>query len=116
MRSVVLTIVLLSALGGCHRRAADGDATVAVRQFFHFAEAGDCARLQPLMAKPDECENVVRQFAETKAHLVSIDESKVDGRDPKARLVYTTVAFGKRDDHKWILRAAQNDAGWKLRL
>ena len=79
--SIVITLLL--AAGACHRAGAVNPeaSKQAIKEFFQFAEAGDCARLQPLMAKPEECENIVRQFNETKTHLVSIDEAKVDGRN-----------------------------------
>lgn len=116
MRSSI-AITLLLAAGACHRAGAvDPEASKqAIKDYFQFAEAGDCARLQPLMAKPEECENTVRMFAETKTHLISIDEAKVDGRDRGAVLVYTTVVFGKKDNHKWIMRAARVGDGWKVR-
>jgi hypothetical protein len=113
----LFAIVVVSALGACHPRAPEPEATrEAVQRFFRFAEAGDCAGLQPLMASPDECENIVRQFRETHTHLVSIDGFKPDGRDAAVMLVYTTVAFGKGENHKWILRARRDGDAWKVRL
>jgi hypothetical protein len=117
----LIAISLLALVGACHRGGSGGgggfdDTRRAVQQYFQFAEAGDCARLQPLMAKPEECENIVRQFNETKTHLVSIDDAKVDGRDASVVLVYTTVVFGKKDNHKWIVRAAHVGDAWKVRL
>jgi hypothetical protein len=114
----LIAISLLTLVGACHR-GAGGDAASArraVEQFYGYAEAGDCARLQPLMAKPDECENIVRQFVESKTHLVSIDGAEADGRDRAAMLVYTTVKFGKKENHKWVVRAAHVGEGWKVRL
>lgn len=114
--SIAISLVLVA--GACHRAGAvDPEASkAAVQQFFQYAEAGDCARLQPLMAKPDECENIVRQFTETKTHLISIDDAKIDGRDRAAALVYTTVVFGKKENHKWIVRASHVGDAWKVRL
>ena len=114
----LIAISLLALVGACHRGSgADADsARHAVQQFYQYAEAGDCARLQPLMAKPDECENIVRQFVESKTHLLSIDGAEPDGRDRSAMLVYTTVKFGKKENHKWLVRAAHAGDGWKVRL
>src|SRR5262245_47594606 len=106
MRPFAIAIALVAAAAGCHRTPGDGASVRAsVQRFFEAVEAGDCARLQPLLQQPDECENIVRQFQETKTHLVSIDRQQPDGRDAATLMVYTTVAFGKMNDHKWIVRA-----------
>jgi hypothetical protein len=114
----LIAISILALVGACHRGGDAGSFDAprrVVQEFYQFAEAGDCARLQPLMAKPDECENIVRQFVESKTHLVSIDDAKRDGRGD-AVLVYTTVAFGKKENHKWVVRATRAGDSWKVRL
>ena len=115
---LLFVVLLVPALAACHHGGApSADATrEVVRHYFQWAEAGDCAQLQRIMSVPDDCENIVRQFRETKTHLVSIDEITPDGRDAAAMLVHTTVAFGKKSDHKWIVRAARAGGGWRLRL
>lgn len=114
----LIAIALLSTAGAaCHRGASDAaSARPAVQRFFQLAEAGDCARLQPMLADPNDCENLVRQFTETKTHLVSIDKEQPDGRDVKTMMVFTTVVFGKNSNHKWVVRARRVDDAWKLRL
>jgi hypothetical protein len=116
----ILAISLLALAGACHRGASGEAGSLeeprrVVQQFYQFAEAGDCARLQPLMAKPEECENIVRQFTESKTHLISIDNAERDGRGD-AVLIYTTVVFGKNTNHKWIVRAIHQGDSWKVRL
>jgi hypothetical protein len=116
-RVIAIAIGLVAVAAGCHRAPSDGaSARASVQRFFAAAEAGDCARLQPLLQQADECENIVRQFQESKTHLVSVDREQPDGRDAATTMIYTTVAFGKHDDHKWIVRARRAGDAWKMRL
>ncbi len=58
---------------------------------------------------------LVKQFVETRTHLTSIDNAKLDGRDKETVLV-NVQAQEKATVHHWIVRAKWTADGWKLAL
>ena len=112
--------VALIVLGACARSTPSerdllSEAQDETRRFFALAEGFDCGELGKLMQKPETCENLVRQFKETHAHLTQIDEAKLDGRDKKTVLVMVQ-AQAETTVHHWIVRAKWTSDGWKLAL
>jgi hypothetical protein len=110
-------LVLIAA---CARSAPSESDLVAAaqdetRQFFALAEGGDCDHLEHRMQLPALCKNMVHEFAETHAHLLSIDEAKLDGRDKHVVLVSVSAQTTKELRH-WIVRAKWTADGWRLAL
>jgi hypothetical protein len=97
-----------------------------VKAFFVAAEAADCAALGKILILPDagvldaeRCEAITHELTESKAHLVRIVETKVDGRDKNAVLVTTEVEDTKNKSgnlHPWVIRAEWHDGSWKVRF
>src|SRR5205823_5801888 len=105
---------------GCHRGTPSRDELLSegqnqARQFFALAEGADCAQLRPLMARPEGCDEVVRDFKASHSHLSEIEEAKVDGRDAHMVLV-TCLIHSAKHDHRWIVRATWSPHGWKVDL
>jgi hypothetical protein len=85
------------------------------RRFFALAEGGDCDHLEQMMQLPAHCKDMVHEFAETHAHLLAIDEAKLDGRDKHVVLV-TVQAQTTKELRHWIVRAKWTADGWRLAL
>ena len=85
------------------------------RKFFALAEGADCDHLAPMMQLPERCKDMVQEFQETHAHLLSIDEAKLDGRDKHVVLVAVQAQTTKELRH-WIVRAKWTTDGWRLAL
>ena len=98
----------------------------AVKRFFTAAEGEDCPTLAELLILPDAgtltaegCEAITHDFTESKAHLLRIIESKVDGRDKRVVLVSTEVEYQKKKSgnlHQWVIRAEWRGGVWKVRF
>lgn len=113
-------LVLVAALAACHRGAPSQEellqqAQDETRQFFALAESGDCKALQPQLAHPETCDNMVEEFRHTHTHLKSITGAKLDGRDPQLVLV-TVEAPSLKFEHTFIVRAKWTEDGWKVAL
>ncbi|MGE5185213.1 MAG: hypothetical protein ACM31C_24255 [Acidobacteriota bacterium] len=85
------------------------------RRFFALAEGGDCDHLEAMMQLPAQCHNMVREFLDTHAHLLAIDEAELDGRDKHVVLV-TVKAQTTKELRRWIVRAKWTAGGWRLAL
>lgn len=136
-------VILACVLAACSRStAASSDAAAAepapdlskgygaaedvVKAFFVAAESEDCAALAKILILPDAgtltpegCEAITHDFTESKAHLLRITESKVDGRDKRVVLVSTEVEYTKKKSgslHQWVIRAEWRNGIWKVRF
>jgi hypothetical protein len=85
------------------------------RVFFALGEGGDCGKLAPKLQRPNECEDLVRQFRETRTHLTKIEGAKLDGRDKQTVLVSVEASAPERVHH-WIVRAKWTPEGWRFAL
>ena len=111
------TLVLIAA---CTRSTpSDGELVAGAqdetRHFFALAEGGDCGHLEPMMQLPAQCKDMVREFQETHAHLLAIEDAKLDGRDKHIVLVSVQAQTTKELRH-WIVRAKWTPDGWRLAL
>ena len=110
----------LVVLVACTRSAPSERELIAsaqdeTRRFFALGEGGDCTQLARMMQRPAQCENLVRQFRETRAHLTKIESAQLDGRDKHVVLVRVEATATDRV-HQWIVRARWTEDGWKLAL
>lgn len=87
----------------------------ATRTFFALGEGGDCKQLAPMLQRPATCDDLVRQFRDTHAHLSQVLGAKIDGRD-KHMVLVSVDATAPEHVHHWIVRAKWTSSGWKLAL
>lgn len=114
------SLALLLIATACARSAPSehelvSEAQDQTRRFFALGEGGDCEQLTKLMQRPETCAALVQQFLETRTHLKTIADAKLDGRDKDTVLV-SVEALEKDKVHRWIVRAKWTKEGWKLAL
>lgn len=118
MKLLLLVIVLAGA--ACQRGEPTTDellreAQDQTRRFFALAEGGDCEQLTKLLARPETCEEFVEEVRETRTRLTSIDNARIDGRDPHLVLV-SVRAQAVKLKHSWVVHAKWTKHGWKVSM
>lgn len=115
-RVAVLAGLVIHGCGWFGRDAAVDavEAEKAVRDLFAAAEAGDCARIRPLLPKlatEEACQEFLGDVREHQLRLVDVNRVVVDGRDPDAYIVRTQVSRSGTEK-EMLVRAERTDGGW----